>query len=203
MWPDWGDARRHGRRHPTRRHRPQSVSPSATSSTTWRLHLSAIVPAAHRGRRVFSGTVDGEPLELSGENGFARSRQGTFSFSQYVIEALTREEFATGPRPSAGRGASGSSWAEPFTIPQMTDPAKHERGRPRRPGPAPGPRDTRPDVYDPGIGRWSYTARGPHRGRGRSTPRPSPAPWRTSSPAMIDPPHPARRGSVSGSWGRR
>jgi hypothetical protein len=37
---------------------------------------------------MFSGTVDGQPLEFGGENGFAQIRQGTFSFSQKcAIEA--------------------------------------------------------------------------------------------------------------------
>ena len=49
----------------------------------------------------------------------------------------------------------------------MTDPAKRERAAldvlallPYRWAPG-------PTSYDPGVGRWSYTARGPHPGRGK------------------------------------
>ncbi len=51
----------------------------------------------------------------------------------------------------------------------MTDPAKRERAALDVLQLLPGRWALGPTSYDPGIGRWSYTARGPHPGRGKFT----------------------------------
>jgi len=49
----------------------------------------------------------------------------------------------------------------------MTDPAKRERGALDVLALLPEWWAVGPTSYDPGIGRWSYTTRGPHPGRGK------------------------------------
>ena len=49
----------------------------------------------------------------------------------------------------------------------MTDPAKRERAALDVLNRLPDWWAVGPTSYDPGIGRWSYTARGPHPGRGK------------------------------------
>lgn len=49
----------------------------------------------------------------------------------------------------------------------MTDPAKRERAALDVLALLPDRWALGPTSYDPGIGRWSYTARGPHPGRGK------------------------------------
>ena len=49
----------------------------------------------------------------------------------------------------------------------MTDPAKRERAALDVLALLPDRWAVGPTSYDPGIGRWSYTARGPHPGRGK------------------------------------
>ncbi len=49
----------------------------------------------------------------------------------------------------------------------MTDPAKRERAALDVLELLPEWWAVGPTSYDPGIGRWSYTARGPHPGRGK------------------------------------
>ena len=49
----------------------------------------------------------------------------------------------------------------------MTDPAKRERAALDVLNRLPEWWAVGPTSYDPGIGRWSYTARGPHPGRGK------------------------------------
>ena len=49
----------------------------------------------------------------------------------------------------------------------MTDPAKRERAALDVLDLLPDRWALGPTSYDPGIGRWSYTARGPHPGRGK------------------------------------
>jgi hypothetical protein len=49
----------------------------------------------------------------------------------------------------------------------VTDPAKRERAALDVLGHAPRMVGRRADSYDPGTGRWTYTARGPHPGRGK------------------------------------
>ena len=49
----------------------------------------------------------------------------------------------------------------------MTDPAKRERAALDVLGLLPEWWAVGPTSYDPGTGRWTYTARGPHPGRGK------------------------------------
>lgn len=49
----------------------------------------------------------------------------------------------------------------------MTDPAKRERAALDVLALLPEWWAVGPTSYDPGFGRWSYTARGPHPGRGK------------------------------------
>ena len=50
----------------------------------------------------------------------------------------------------------------------MTDPAKRERAALDVFNLLPDRWHVGPTSHDPGIGRWSYTARGPHPGRGKT-----------------------------------
>ena len=53
----------------------------------------------------------------------------------------------------------------------MTDPARRERAALDVLALLPEWWAVGPTSYDPGIGRWSYTARGPHPGRGKDPER--------------------------------
>jgi hypothetical protein len=53
----------------------------------------------------------------------------------------------------------------------MTDPAKRERAALDVLALLPNRWAVGPTSYDPGTGRWSYTARGPHPGRGKAPER--------------------------------
>ena len=67
---------------------------------------------------MFSGTVDGQPLELGDpETGSARSCKAPSAPARSVRSKPDAEELATGPRRDEGRGHTGA------------DPVRHDRPR--------------------------------------------------------------------------